>query len=84
MIQLTLIRPDDCDTCVDVKELLEGLKKDYPDIQVEEIDAASEKGQQLIIEHGIMQSPGILANGKFLTMGKVTEKELRKKLNKLK
>jgi glutaredoxin len=84
MIELTLIRPNDCEHCADVKELLEKLSKDYSDLLIEEIDAATEKGQQLIIEHGIMQSPGILVNGKFFAMGNVSEAELRSKLNKLK
>lgn len=84
MIDVILVSPDDCGHCADIKETIENLKKDYPDIRLKEIDAGSEQGQQLIIEHGIMQSPGILINGKFFAMGNVTEKELREKFYNLK
>ena len=64
--------------------MLDDLKKDYPDILIEEIDAASADGQGLIIKHGIMQGPGILVNDEFFAMGNVTEKELKGKFEELK
>ena len=84
MIKVTLIRPSGCRHCVQVKGTLEKLKTDYPDLVVEEVEATTPKGQELIIKHGILSSPGILINDEFFAMGGATEKQLREKFEELK
>lgn len=84
MIKVTLIRPDGCQHCVAVKEVLEKLKSDYPDLSVEDIDMATEEGQALVQKHGILSSPGILINDEFFAMGGATEDQFREKFESLK
>lgn len=84
MIKITLISPLDCDHCAEIRAMLEVITKDYPDIEFEEIDAASQEGQSLIIKHGIMQSPGILINDEFFAMGAVSKNELHNKFDQFK
>lgn len=84
MIKVTLIRPSGCAHCGQVKETLEKLKNDYPDLVIEEVEATTPEGQSLIIKHGIMSSPGILVNDEFFAMGGATEEQLRKKFDALK
>lgn len=84
MIKVTLIRPSGCQHCVQVKETLEKMKKDYPDLVLEEVEATTTEGQALIMKHGILSSPGILINDEFFAMGGATEKQLREKFEELK
>lgn len=83
MIKVTLIRPSGCMHCVQVKGTLEKLKDDYPDLVIEEVEATTPEGQALIIQHGILSSPGILVNDKFFAMGGATEKQLRERFEAL-
>lgn len=83
MIKVTLIRPSGCQHCVAVKKTLEKLKTEYADIVIEEIEATTPQGLELIQEHGILSSPGILINDGFFAMGGATEEQLRKKFDGL-
>ena len=84
MIKITLIRPSGCQHCEQVKGTLEKLKADYPDLTLEEVEATTPEGQELIMKHGILSSPGILVNDEFFSMGGATEKQLREKFEALK
>lgn len=83
MLKVTLIRPDGCIHCVEVKGTLEKLKEDYPDLTLEEIDMLSDEGQALVKEHSIMSSPGILVNDEFFVFGGATEAQFREKFDEL-
>ena len=83
MINVTLIRPSGCQHCVAVKGTLEKLKSDYPDLAIEEIEATTAEGQDLIRKHGILSSPGILINDEFFAMGGAGEAQLREKFEEL-
>lgn len=83
MIKITLIRPDGCIHCVEVKKTLEEMKGDYPDIVVEEIDMVTDEGQALVKKNNIMSSPGILVNDEFFAFGGATEEQFRKKFEEL-
>ena len=84
MLKVTLIRPDGCAHCKAVKATLEELKKDYPDLTVEEIDMMTPEGQELVQKHGILSSPGILINDEFFVFGGATEEQFREKFEELK
>jgi glutaredoxin len=83
MIKVTLIRPDGCHHCKEVKNTLEELKGDFPDLVVEEINMVTPEGQKLVQEHHILSSPGILVNDEFFAFGGATEEQFRGKFNKL-
>lgn len=82
-MKVTLIRPDGCAHCVAVKATLEELKKDYPSLEVEEIDMTTEEGQKLVQKHGIMASPGILIDGEFFLSGGGTKKQFVEKFEEI-
>lgn len=84
MIKVTLISPSGCQHCAAVKGTLEKLKKDFPDMTIEEIEATTPEGRSLIQKYGILSSPGILVNDEFFAMGGATEEQLRKKFEELK
>lgn len=82
MIFITLVRPDDCGRCAAVHGTLEMLAQEY-ELYITEVDALSDQGQQLILQHGIMKSPGILVNDSFLAAGEPGADEFRTRFNQL-
>jgi len=84
MIKVTLIRPDGCAHCKAVKATLEGMKSDYPDIEVEEVDMLSPEGREAVQKYGILSSPGILINDEFFAFGGATEEQFREKFDEIK
>jgi len=84
MIKITLIRPEGCSHCDMAKMTLSDLKKDYPEITIEEIDMNSPEGQALVQKYGILSSPGILVNDEFFAFGGATEAQFRKKFEEIK
>lgn len=84
MIKLKLLTTPGCHHCAQAKVTLEKIKKDYPELRVEEVDMATPKGQELITKYQIMASPGVVINGELFSTGGLDEKRLREKLEELK
>lgn len=84
MIKVTLIRPQGCSHCAAVKATLDKMKTAYPDLEIEEIDMTTEKGQALVQKFSILSSPGVLVNDEFFAFGGATEDQFRKKFEGLK
>lgn len=83
MIKVTLIRPSGCAHCVAVKETLNSMKNDYPELTVEEIDMTTPEGQKMVQKYNILSSPGILVNDEFFAFGGATEKQFKKRFDEL-
>lgn len=79
-INITLVRTPHCGNCAKVKEILEKIKPEFEGLNVQEVDATTAEGQELVAKYGIMASPGIIINGGLFSMGGTTETELTKKL----
>ena len=61
MVKVQVVYTQLCPFCPPVKELFRSLKKEY-DFDYEEIDATTEKGQELVQKHTIMSVPAVLVN----------------------
>ena len=68
MVKVQVVYTQACHFCPPVKELFRSLKKKY-DFDYEEIDATTEKGQELVQKHMIMSVPTILINGTVAFVG---------------
>ncbi len=66
---ITLVGPTDCQICEKVKEEIDGLKTKYPQLSIKQLDAYSPEGEELVLEHGILTSPGILVNDTYIGSG---------------
>jgi len=80
-VQVTLLTQDACSFCGDAKALLAHLATEYP-IEVTELDLASEEGERLAAEGGIMFPPGILLDGEPFAYGRPSERKLRRELDR--
>lgn len=84
MIKVQLVKNDGCTHCGQVLETLNNIKSDYSGMEIEEIMMTTEKGMNLVQEHSIMTSPGVIINGELAFTGGASESQLRKKLDEYK
>lgn len=80
MIRVQLVANEGCNHCVQVKNILEKLAPEFPEMTREEIPMTSPKGIETIQKYGIMASPGVIINDRLAFSGGGTEKQIRKAL----
>lgn len=80
MKKIILVTSTDCSQCEKVKKIMEEIKRDFPQLQIKEIDMTTEKGMQLVQKYQIMSSPGVIINGKLFSVGGADKSKLIKKL----
>ena len=68
MAKVQVIYTQMCPHCPAAKELFRDLKKGYK-FDYEEIDAMTEKGQELVNKHRIMSVPTVIINNKVAFIG---------------
>ena len=73
-----------CAHCVEAKKILQNeIKPNFPNVDVEYIDMLSEEGQKMVLEYGIMASPGIIVNGELFSVGGLNKEKLIEKIKSL-
>ncbi len=80
-VEITLLTQTDCGLCDHAKQVLAQVGQDYP-LQVTEIDLANEQGHQLAARAGVMFAPGVLVDGEPFSYGRLSERKLRRTLDK--
>jgi glutaredoxin len=76
-----LLTAQDCHFCEHGKETLDALGREFS-LDVEEVALESERGQQLVTEFGVLLPPALFLDGSFVGFGRVSERRLRKLLQK--
>lgn len=84
MINIQFITVPGCHECAKAKEIFEELKPKYPQMQIEEINATTTQGIELVQKYGIFSSPGIIVNGELFSTGALNKDQFIKKLDELK
>jgi len=84
MINIQFITVEGCYQCAKAKEIFEDLTPTYPEMKIEEIDATTPKGMELVSEYEIFQSPGIIINGELFSTGGLNKDKFIEKLASLK
>ncbi|MEM7825121.1 MAG: thioredoxin family protein [Candidatus Aenigmatarchaeota archaeon] len=75
MVKVQLLYTDRCTRCPAVKEMFRDLQKQF-NFDYEEIDALSERGQEIVSKHNIMSVPTILINGEVVFNGVPTREKI--------
>ena len=78
MINIQFVTVPGCHECAKAKKIFEELKPQYPEMQVEEIDATTPKGIELVQKYGIFSSPGTIINGELFSTGALNKDEFVK------
>jgi glutaredoxin len=81
MTAVTLLTQADCGLCEHAKKVLARVAEDHP-LQVTEIDLASPRGRELADEARVVFAPGILLDGRPFGYGRLSERKLRRALQR--
>jgi glutaredoxin len=81
LVEITLLTQRDCGFCDHAKQVLGRVGEDYP-LRVTEIDLATEDGQRLAAQAGVLFAPGVLLAGRPFSFGRLSERKLRRTLDK--
>ena len=81
---IQLVKTPHCAVCARVRKMIDAeVKPLFPDLEVEEFDAITPQGQEMVLKYGIMTSPGVIINGELFSMGGADKEALIKKLKEL-
>jgi len=84
MINIQFVTVENCYHCAKAKEIFSDLAPTYPEMKIEEIDATTEEGMELVSKYEIFQSPGIIINGELFSTGGLNKDKVIEKLESLK
>lgn len=82
MIDVLLVTQPECHFCAHADQVLRRVGRDYP-LQVRHISLDSDLGQSLATRHGVLFAPGVLVEDEFLSYGRLSERLLRRRLDRL-
>jgi glutaredoxin len=80
-VQITLLTQTSCGMCELAKEILARLGNEYP-LSITEIDLASDDGRRLAGDAGVLFAPGVLVDGQPFSHGRLSERKLRRLLDR--
>lgn len=80
-IRVTLLTKAQCGFCDDAKAILSRLARDYP-LVIETLDLESPAGERLARRGGVLFPPGIFLDDRPFSYGRLSEKHLRRELER--
>ena len=80
-VQITLLTQTSCAMCDLAKGILERLANEYS-LSVTEVDLRSEEGRRLAAGAGVLFAPGVLVDGSPFSYGRLSERKLRRLLDR--
>jgi glutaredoxin len=81
MTVVTLLTLPDCGLCEHAKAVLHRVGAEHP-LTVREVALASDEGQRLAVQGGVLFAPGILLDGAPYAFGRLSERALRRHLTR--
>ena len=81
MLQVTVLTRENCSFCDQAKEIVTRLAQEYP-LTLRELDMDSPAGQELAERGGVMFPPGIFLDEEPFSYGRLSEKKLRRELDR--
>ena len=82
-VKLQELSAPGCQICRAFEEFWHSIQKDFPNVEYENIDITTLKGQELVQKHMIFSSPGIVINGELFSSGGFDRDAFIKKLKDL-
>lgn len=83
MINIQFVTVPGCHECAKAKKIFEELAQKYLQMHVEEINATTPRGMELVQKYGIFSSPGIIVNDELFSTGALNKDQFVKKLDEL-
>lgn len=79
--QVLLLTSEDCASCDDAKAVLARIAHEY-DVRVDTLALDSREGQELARTGGVLFPPGTFLDGEPFAYGRLSERKLRRELNR--
>lgn len=83
MIKILFITAAVCHECAKTKRVIEEVRPQYPEMQVEEIDVMTLRGMELAQKYCVMSSPAIIINDQLFSTGSLNKEGFIKALDEL-
>ncbi len=80
-VQITLLTQPSCGMCELAKGILARLADEYP-LSVTEVDLRSDEGKRLAAGAGVLFAPGVLVDGQPFSHGRLSERKIRRLLDR--
>ena len=80
-VQITLLTQTSCGMCELAKEILARLGNEYL-LSVTDVDLRTDEGNRLAAEAGVLFAPGVLVDGQPFSYGRLSERKLRRALDR--
>lgn len=80
-IHILLLVQDHCGFCEQAKDILERLSREYS-LTLSTLAINSPQGQELALRGGLLFPPGILIEGEPFSYGRLSERKLRRELDR--
>lgn len=81
-ILMVMLTQAECSLCDHAKEVLDRVGRDYP-LEVRVVDLDGEEGRALADRGGVMFPPGVFVDGRPFSYGRLSERKLRRELDRL-
>jgi len=78
---ILLLTQEHCGFCEQAQEILGRLAREYW-LSVTPLDMGSPEGQRLVVHSGLLFPPGILIDGEPFSYGRLSERKLRRELDR--
>ena len=78
---ILLLTQEHCGFCEQAQDILQRLSHEYW-LSVSTLEMGSPKGQRLALQGGLFFPPGILIDGKPFSYGRLSERKLRRELDR--
>ena len=78
---MLLLTQERCGLCEQAREILERLSREYW-LSVSTLDMGSPEGQRLSTRGGLIFPPGVLIDGEPFSYGRLSERKLRRELDR--
>jgi len=79
---ITLLTQEDCAYCEHARKVLARVGEDHP-LEITEISLTSGQGRALAAQAGVQFAPGLLVDGRPFGYGRISERRLRRALQRL-
>lgn len=80
-IRVLVLTQKECGFCEQAHDLLQRLAREY-ELTISTLDIASQEGQALALQAGMLFPPGIFLDGEPFSYGRLSEKKLRRELER--
>ncbi len=81
VVRLTLLTSPRCGLCEHARDVLAAVSADY-DVEVSVLSDDSQEGAALMVQHLVPFPPGLLLDGKLFSYGRLSERRLRRELER--